>query len=374
MALAAYGSSLRSTGPIFIGIEQGMVKVKMSSKHLDAGEAFSETLRQYGTQPQPIYGRSATPKDKHHSDVARTVQDELEVALCERIGRLAERLSVDNVVVSGGVALNCLAMGRLLKTLQRSVFVPPAPADTGQALGNALWARYAIQSPAHCGLGPPKFPMSPFWGIRPDQDDIATAVALLCEHGMQVTACDCSNQLAKSAARLLSEGKTVATCMGKSEYGPRALGGRSVLADSRNPNSPDRVNLFKCREEFRPFAPSVLNTCISDYFTTSPCSPYMSFAATVRHAATKVIPAVVHKDLSARVHTVTDNSGSPLFSILTHFNALTNVPVLLNTSFNRHGEPIVEKAQDAARAFAESSLDALLLDGFMIERPSLAMR
>jgi carbamoyltransferase len=312
--------------------------------------------------------RTATPADRDHCDVVCAFQDQLTTALCARLLRLAEDQKADAIVVTGGVAMNCLAMGELQRRFGGKVFIPPAPSDTGQGLGNAVWASSCISSPCFSPEeGQLDLPDAPFWGVPCNEISPAT-MRLASHHGLVVIENHSERDQFHTAAQALADGRLVAIAMGRSEYGPRALGRRSVLADPRDPQSPLRVNRFKQREAYRPFAPAILQEHVSDYFEWRVDSPFMSFAVNASSGARERIPAVIHADGTARVQTVAKDSHSPLRPILEHFYRLAGVPVLVNTSFNRKGEPMVETPTEAVNAFIHSELDLLLLNGVTIQR------
>lgn len=366
MALAAFGDTSAFKDLRFIDYSNETIKVLLPNNHDNIASYFSQYLLDNKIDISPLAGRNCNQSDTRHCHIIAKIQDELTQALKVRLLKLAERNNIDSIVVAGGVALNCLAMGSIAQSVNVRLSIPPAPGDTGQALGNALWAAYCIDSPCP-EQSPLEILQAPFWGIPNAEKTLMEALRILALDPKIIIL---DKQTIKSqseyAAKALSEGKIVATCLGKSEYGPRALGGRSILADPRYMESKIKVNAFKKREQFRPFAPAILKEKMNDYFDCSIDSPFMSFALPFKKEVVKLIPAVVHADGTARVQTVESTSSSPLRSILEFFDKITNVPILLNTSFNEKGEPIVETPLDAASAFIKSDLDVLLLDNHII--------
>lgn len=368
MALAAFGVPGRVHNVPFIELVDNRIRCRLPNDHPRPAESIAAFLREHGHEIPPMLGRTATPGDKAHCDVVRALQDQLTEALCGRLLRLAEEQKTDTIVVAGGVALNCLAMGQLQRRFAGKVFVPPAPSDTGQGLGNAIWAASCVDSPCFAGSGAVvSHAESPFWGI-PSEGITPRARKRLAQDEFVILENQSEVDQYRMAARALAVGKVVAVSMGRSEYGPRALGRRSVLADPRDRMSPARVNKFKNREAHRPFAPAILEEKTMEFFAWPVVSPYMSFAVQMRADAKDKIPAVVHADGTARVQTVAQDSRSPLRRILEQFYALTGIPVLLNTSFNRKGEPMVQTQDEAVDSFINSNLDVLLIDGMTIQR------
>jgi len=304
-------------------------------------------------------GEPLTPR---HGEIAALVQDELERALIYKAEELYKLTGIKNLCLGGGVALNCVANRRILDdTPFERLYVCSAPGDTGQCLGNAIygWTRLA-------GHGRPA-PIRPYLGRRYSRSEIAAAIAA---QGDLVT-CERSAQVAADAARLLADSHVIAWFQGGSELGPRALGARSILADPRLFAMGDYLNLVvKGREPFRPYGPSVLAEAAERFFDLPQHSPYMELVGTVRPEMRSRIPAVVHIDGTSRVHTVVEGD-SPLFArLLTEFERLTGFPLVLNTSFNMGGEPIVESPEDALRCFLRSELDVLIMDEFIVRRAS----
>lgn len=331
------------------------------------------------------------PITRRECDLARSIQDVTEEIVL-RTARHAHQLTGEtNVVLGGGVALNCVANGRLLREGPfEQVWVQPAPGDAGSAVGCALWAWHEI-------LGQQRGPVvadamgGSFLGPRPTDGDVAS---FLRSHGWDFEQVPDAEDRAERVARLLADGGVVAICNGRMEYGPRALGNRSILADPRTPGARSRLNeQTKHRESFRPFAPVVLRDRVADWFDFDGSSPYMSFVAEVkgartrsssppgRHAPNEImdlmtalediespLPAVTHVDGTARIQTADRDRHPELHRILRAFDELTGCPVLLNTSFNVRGEPIVAHAADAYRCFMTTDVDWLLIDDCILAR------
>jgi carbamoyltransferase len=303
--------------------------------------------------------RSEDPIAQRHMDIARALQVTLEETVLHVARHVRRELGESALCMAGGTALNCIVNQRVLEeTGFEQMYVPPNPNDAGVALGAAL----AI---AHRGARRREVigPVSPFLG--PAYDDAAIDRALKGS-GLVVQA---NGDIVQTAARLLSHGKLIAWFQGAAEMGPRSLGNRSILGDPRDPFLPERLNReVKRREYFRPYAPAVLAERTQDIFEgTVPPSPYMSFAPRVRPSFRKVLPAIVSRDGTARLQTVTREGSSLFHSLLSAFATATGVPALLNTSFNCQ-EPTVCTPEDAVRTFLHSGLDWLVIGSRAVSR------
>ncbi|MGH9347565.1 MAG: carbamoyltransferase family protein [Vicinamibacterales bacterium] len=301
-----------------------------------------------------------------HQDIARSLQIVLEECLLEKVRYLHARVPVDNLCLAGGVALNCVANSRILRDGPfKRLFVQPAAGDAGGAVGAAALAHVKRHGPRglqrrleHVYLGPAYAPE--------EVADLLDEAGIAAEDYRREEAA-----LIAKSAELLSEGKIIGWFQGRMEFGPRALGARSILADPRQPAMQRRVNqLIKQREGFRPFAPAVLASRASEHFDLDHPSPFM--LETCQVVSSLPLPAITHVDRTARVQTV-DHYSEPRFKrLLEVFHDRTGCPILLNTSFNLSDEPIVRSPEDALRSFARSQLDALVLGDFIIDRASLA--
>jgi carbamoyltransferase len=308
-------------------------------------------------------GVASRVREPVNIDIAASTQalfEEIYLAAAGSLHRMLAGAGKDsaNLCVTGGCALNCPSNSRLSReSAFTNVFIEPGCDDSGLAIGAAGWLYHNVLDEP---LPPPVKPhASPYLGIAPEEDNIEAALAAVADR-IEVQICDG----AEAAAEDLAHDRVIGWFEGRSEIGPRALGHRSILADARAPNS-DRVNAIKKREPWRPFAPAVLEEEAAAWFDGLPLpSPYMLFTGTVKSDA---LPAITHADHSARVQTV-DPSCGDFYRLLKHFHARTGVPVILNTSFNGPGEPIVESAEDALRFFIGSGLDALYVGGRRITR------
>lgn len=295
-----------------------------------------------------------------HKDVAASIQLVTEEVLLALARTLYKETGSKNLCLAGGVALNCTANGRLLKQSGfEKMWIQPAAGDAGGAVGAAAYVAHALlNAPRGTGM------KSAFLGPSFPDEQIK---AYLSGLGVPFERLE-GRALADRAAGLLAEGKIVGWFEGAMEFGPRSLGARSILADPRDPAIRDRVNeKVKRRESFRPFAPVVISEKAAEWFDLKGQeSPFMLFAVPVLERRRAQIPAVTHMDGSARVQTLARESHPLFHDLLESFGERTGCPVLLNTSFNVRGEPIVCTPQDAFRCFMRSGLDALVMGSFVL--------
>jgi len=357
MGLAAYGnpavfrekfqSLIRSERENF-GIAQGL---------LGMTEEGQETIMSMFGPPRR---EDAAGFEQRHADVAASLQEATDaaiMALVRRIKRLVP--STDNLCISGGVALNCVSNEVVQKSGEFSnIFIPSAPHDAGTAIGAALLVHCDTQKkPPQRGYS------TPYLGPAFRRRDILDAVKSAGLKARQ------SKQPAREAAKMIAEGKIVAWFQGRMEFGPRALGNRSLLADPRRPEMRNILNQkVKHREDFRPFAPSVLSERADEWFEVgahSASHEFMLFAPKVRPEQLDRIPAVVHKDGTARVQLVSRKLNPRFHELISCFHAQTGVPMVVNTSFN-DSEPIVCTPTDAIVTFRKSGIDTLVMDDVIL--------
>ena len=297
----------------------------------------------------------------HHRDVARALQVQTEEVFLALGHKLFQETGLRRLVMAGGVALNCVANGRLLREGPfEEIFVQPAAGDNGACLGAALFV-------AHRKLGAPRGPRQDHAYLGPgftEEETLHAAAArgLVPERPDDVVA---------RTAELLAAGEILGWMQGRMEYGPRALGHRSILADPRREEMKAEVNRrVKFREAFRPFAPSVTLEDARDWFEEARPSPYMLLAFGVRPEKRGRIPAVTHVDGTARVQTVAATESPRYHALLRAFADRTGVPVLLNTSFNIRGEPIVRTPDEAMEALVRTGLTAVVIGDLVFRRPA----
>jgi carbamoyltransferase len=294
-----------------------------------------------------------------HQDIAHAAQDLCETAMMNVVRLALEKTRSRNLCLAGGVALNSKANGKIAASgVVDNIFVQPAAADDGVALGAALapfldgGQRLPLKPMRHAYLGP--------------SFDDGAIEATLKTYKIRFTRL---SDPASTAAELLAEGKILGWFQGRMEFGPRALGSRSILADPRDPGMNAKVNnAVKFREWWRPFAPSLKKEAAPEYLESAFDSPFMILTAQVRREKRSVIPAVTHVDGSARPQTVEKEINPLYYRLIDEFGKRTGVPVVLNTSFNLRGEAIVHTPTDAIRTFFSSGMDALILDSFLVEK------
>jgi carbamoyltransferase len=309
----------------------------------------------------------ASPKMQHWKDLAWRIQDDTETVLLARARWLRETTGAKNLVLSGGVALNCVANGRIVREAGfDNVWIQPAAGDNGIAIGCALYGHLEVLKQ------PRKFVMKHAYLGRPYTEAEIKAPVEKSLVKLQTVVKQCGDDICKEAARLLAEGHVFGWFQDRSEYGPRALGNRSILADPRKPEIKDKLNSrVKFRQAFRPFAPIVIYERAPEIFEGDDESPFMLRAKNVKPEWRDKIAGIVHVDGTARVQTVREETNSKLYRLLKEFEALTGVPVLVNTSFNIKGEPIVEAPQDAMNCFMNTGIDYLVMQDMLISKNRL---
>lgn len=297
--------------------------------------------------------------EERHCDIAASLQVTTERIVFGLLRDLYSSTGIDKLCMAGGVALNSVLNGKITgATPFKEVFIQPAADDAGGSVGAAMYTYHVLMG------GHKRWVMDhAYLGPEYSREQIRK---LLDSYGLQYTELD---DVESEAARLLSEGKVVGWFQGRMEFGPRALGNRSILADPRRPDMKDRVNLMvKERQSFRPFAPAVLEERARDYFLDVDFSPFMLLVGKVRDEVKEKIPAVVHIDGTARAQTVSKITNPRFWNLIHAFERITGVPVVLNTSFNLKGEPIVCSPKDAIRCYYTSGLDCLMMDNFLIRK------
>lgn len=304
--------------------------------------------------------------EDRHLAIAHALQTVTEEAIVHIVRALERKFPSRNLVFTGGVALNCVANARILEqTGMQRVWVPPCASDTGAPLGSTLWH-------FHQTLGKPRtFELRhAFFGLEYSDGDI---VRELDKAGLKSERLE-GQALYDRLALDLSEGKVVGVFHGRFELGPRALGHRSILADPRRPEIRSIINgKIKHREPFRPFAPAVMEEYAAEYFEISQPDPFMTLAPMVNEDKAHLIPAAIHVDGTARIQTVSAEDNAHFYRILQAFHRLTGVPVLLNTSFNRH-EPIVASPDHAISCYLRTGMDVLSIgQHYVTERPAAAV-
>ncbi len=330
---------------------------------------LQEHLLRAGYRPR----KAGQPFEETHMNLAAAVQDQLERTVFHMLKHWAAQ-GFTHLCLAGGVAHNSTLNGRILQSgLFRHVFVHPASHDSGAAVGAALLSTTSPAKPRPRSLRGADRVRSVFWG--PEIETHGEAEAVLGRWSDLIT-WERRPDTTAVAATMIAEGAVIAWATGASEFGPRALGHRSILADPRPASNKDRVNrLIKMREGYRPFAPAVLTERADEFFdlpATGATYDFMGFVATVRESRRESLGAVTHVDGTARLQTV-EKAANPRFWALIHqFAQLTGVPVVLNTSLNNNAEPIVQSLEDCLATLLTTGLDALVLDGHIVRRRPVA--
>ena len=307
------------------------------------------------------------PVEQKHRDIAATMQARLEEVLFEMLRGLHARTKQKAVCLAGGVAFNCVANGKIFReTPFEQVYVQPAAGDAGLAVGAAFYVEHQV-------LGRPRnFVMEhAYWGPGFSEEQIRAAVrnSRLTEQGYRVREL-AEEEAARVAAQHVADGKILGWFQGRAEWGPRALGNRSIVADARRAEMKQILNeRIKHREPFRPFAPSVLEEATGEYFEMSQPSPFMTQAYPVRPEKRDVIPAPTHVDGTGRLQTVSQRANPKYWRLIREFANRTGVPVVLNTSFNDN-EPIVCRPEEAIDCFLRTKMDVLAMGNVVVEKRS----
>jgi carbamoyltransferase len=328
--------------------------------------------------------RAESPLTQHEMDLARSIQEVTEEVVLRLARTVRRELAVDHLCMAGGVALNCVANGRVLRESGfRDLWIQPAAGDAGGAIGAALSAWYEHHGNPRIAAGDRM--RGAYLGPRFTDEEIRTTLDALGVRYEYLA----EDDLVARVAALLADENVIGWFHGRMEFGPRALGNRSILGDARSPRMQSMMNLkIKYRESFRPFAPAVLAERVNEYFELDRPSPYMLIVAPVQpglrlprsdqtaklfgieqlNVPRSTLPAITHVDYSARVQTIHAETNPRFHKLLKHFEALTGVAVLVNTSFNVRGEPITCTPQDAYKCFMRTGMDYLVLENFIIKK------
>ena len=341
------------------------------------GEAFEQLFDGPRRKPE-------SPLTQREMDLARSIQEVVEECMLRQARYLQKETGLDNLCLAGGVALNCVGNGRVLREGPfKNIWIQPAAGDAGGALGAALCVWYGYLDNTRLTDGKKDFQKASLLGpdfpndvVRDRLDSIGAKYRAISEP-----------QLFDTVADLLSQEKIIGWFQGRMEFGPRALGNRSIIGDPRSKGMQSKMNLkIKYRESFRPFAPAVMREHVSEYFEIDCDSPYMLLVAPVvksrriemtadqeklfgiarLNVPKSDIPAVTHVDYSARVQTVSREEHPVFYKLLSAFERKTGCAVLVNTSFNVRGEPIVCTPEDAYACFMRTEMDCLVINNFVM--------
>ncbi len=363
MGLAPYGK------PTYVDKFREVVDIREDGSFRLNMKYFSHThsvSRMFNRRWERLFGRPQRPVetelDDFHRDIAHSGQKVVEEIMVKMATHVHQTTGLDNVCIGGGVGLNCVANWRILQESGfKNIFIQPAAGDSGGALGTAFYLYNSVLK------NPRTFTMShACWG--PSFSDQQIEAALKAKDIPYEQYSD-EEELLRATADLIADGEVVGWFQGRLEFGPRALGSRSLLADARNPKMKDIINAkVKFREAFRPFAPAVLRERAHEYFEMPEGmdAPFMLLVPKVRADKHAVIPAVTHQDGTGRVQTVTEEDNGRYYRLIRTFADLTGVPVVINTSFNVRGEPIVCTPTDAINTFLNTGIDVVVMGNYLV--------
>ena len=384
MGLAPYGK------PIFKDLiidklldlkEDGSFKLDM--KYFNYATGLTMTNNEFSKLfGNPVRDPGKDLLNDFHMNIASSIQAVTEEIVLRLTRDIARKYKIKNLCLAGGVALNCVANGKILKEkLFNNIWIQPAAGDAGGSLGAALaYWHHELKMPRKEFKDQMK---GSYLGPRLDNSSIEAKLKILKAKYKKYN----SNEIISLTAKGLSNEKTVGWFQGRMEFGPRALGGRSILADPRSEKMQKELNLkIKFRESFRPFAPSILREDVNEWFDLGGDSPYMLLVSKIKkdkqikmtekdenlfgieklNVKRSNIPAITHVDYSARIQTVHEDTNPRYHKLITEFKKITNCPVLVNTSFNVRGEPIVCSVEDAFNCFMGTNLDILVIEDFIL--------
>jgi len=315
--------------------------------------------------PERIQGEDLT---NFHKDLAHSTQKIYEEAFLNILNNLYDKYQNDNLCIAGGCGMNSVANGKIKdNTKFKNIYVQAAAGDAGGAIGAAFATHYKISNKKRV------FKMKhAYWGTSFNDNQILDCLKknekIIENQKCSFKLISKNNELNKIVANDISEGKVVGWFQGKMEWGPRALGNRSILGDPRRSDMKDILNLkIKRRESFRPFAPSILREHVSDWFENDDDVPFMMKVYQIKEDKRKNVPAVTHVDGSGRLQTVYQETNKKYYDLINEFYKLTNVPLVLNTSFNEN-EPIVSSPEEALSCFLRTKMDTLVMENYIIKR------
>ncbi len=348
MALASYGR------PTYLDEFSSLIHLRKNGKY---------TIDEYRLNLMfgPARKRNG-PFTQKHFDIAHSLQKVLEATVLQLINWLYEATHEENLCMAGGVALNCV-MNAVIRDKGpfKNIWVQPAAGDAGTALGAALWVDVQQRK-----TNERSFVMEhAYWGPEYTDEEIEAFLKWTKVSYRRL------NNVVKEAAQILAQDKVIGWYQGRMEFGPRALGSRSILASPIHAEMQARLNDIKDREDFRPVAPVVLEEDAPEWFNDASYSPFMLFVYDVNDDKADNIPAVRHVDGTARIQTINQRQHPCYYALLKEFKKLTGVPVLVNTSFNTRGEPIVCTPRDAVECFWTSPFDALVIGSFLLGKENL---
>ena len=386
MGLAPYGK------PIYVEKIKKLIDIKddgsfkLDQKYFNYATGLTMTNSKF----DELFGNKPRDPNKDkitefHMDIASSIQKVTEEIMIKLAKSIREEYNIKNLCLAGGVALNCVANGKILKEkIFDNIWIQPAAGDAGGSIGAAL-ALWYLEYEKERVVSSSDEMYGSYLGTEFSQDQIENDLKSI---GANFDILDYENMINKTA-ELLADEKAIGWFQGRMEFGPRALGNRSIIADPRSDKMQKNLNLkVKYRESFRPFAPSILKENLSDWFNINVESPYMLFVADINpsikiemtnnqkkffgieklNVKRSKIPAVTHVDYSARIQTVSKTTNKPYYDLITKFKEKTGCPIVVNTSFNVRGEPIVNSPKDAFNCFMGTELDYLVIGNCILKK------
>jgi carbamoyltransferase len=350
MALASYGQ------PKYLDDFRNFIRLDGNGRYTVEGIDFEK-----------LYGPARKKGDlfeQKHFQIAHSLQKALEEAVLELTGWLHQKTGQDNLCLAGGVALNCVMNARLRDSGPfKEIWIQPAAGDAGTALGAALWVDEQERAANTAKSAARGYRMNDaYLGPQFSDEEIEEFLRWSKVPYRRL------EDVARETAQILTRNKIIGWFQGRMEFGPRALGARSILASPIHAEMQQKLNDIKDREDFRPVAPVILEEEAEDWFVNARTSPFMLFIYDVRPEKINSIPAVCHVDRTARIQTVREDQNPLYYNLLKEFQRLTDVPILVNTSFNTRGKPIVCTPRDAVECFWTSPLDCLVIGSYILEK------
>ncbi len=376
MGLASYGkpSMLDKMQDIVILTDNGLFELNQKYfKH--SSEGVSMTWENGYPHIEPLFSdymikKLGKPRQKdepitdYHKDLAASAQKMTELTIFHILNSLYDKVKIDNLCIAGGVGQNSVANGKIaLNTPFKNIYLPPAATDAGTAIGSALWFIHNLQRKKTTFIM-----RNANWGQKFSDQQILAAIQNKNLSYVKLP----DEQLNEQVVNALIDGAVVGWFQDRSEFGPRALGYRSILVDPRRTDAKDLLNTkIKKREKFRPFAPSILAEFVGEYFEQTAPVPFMEKVYVIKPEKRNIIPAVTHVDGTGRLQTVEKTINPKYYDLIYKFYLKTGVPILLNTSFNEN-EPIVNTPQEAIDTFLRTKMDVLVLENFLIRRSDIS--
>lgn len=364
MGLAAYGK------PTYVKKIEKLIDIKDDgSFRLDMNYfSFRERFQMWNKEFETLFGKPRSkndPLNQKHKDMAASIQYVTEEIYFKILNYAYELTKEKNLCISGGVGLNALANGKIYaNTPFQNVHIFGVAGDSGGALGAALYTYFHILGQKN----PRKATVGLSWGTSYTDGDIE---ALLKKEGLKYKHYTNEKELIQTTARLLAKNNLIGWFQGRMEFGPRALGNRSILANPKPAAMKEKLNKIKKREPYRPFACSILEENVQEYFeipSQMTYFPYMNFCFVVKKEKRKDLQAVVHKDTTCRIQTVRKKSNNRYYQLIRAFEKLTGIPAVMNTSFNLNHEPIVETPQQALKDFSRTNMDYLVIENYLVKK------